>query len=61
MTFKVYNLGSKRPRLHRAYVLGVFTNISTTVLMNGRTDKRKVGNSYLDLNSQDHTVVYFAL
>ena len=32
MTSEEYNLGSKRPHLHRAYVLGEFTNISTTVL-----------------------------
>ena len=31
MTFKVCNLGSKRPHLHRAYVLGVYDNLGTTV------------------------------
>ena len=31
MTFKVCNLGSKRPHLHRAYVLGVYNNLGTTV------------------------------
>ena len=31
LTFKVGNLGSKRPHLHRAYVLGVYNNLGTTV------------------------------
>ena len=33
MTFKVSNLGSKRPHLHRAYVLGVYNNLGTTVIL----------------------------
>ena len=32
MTFKVCNLGSNRPHFHRAYVLGVYNDLSTTVL-----------------------------
>ena len=31
MTFKVSNLGSKRPNLQRAYVIGVCNNLGTTV------------------------------
>ena len=36
MTFKVSNPGSKRqrPHLNRAYVLGVFDNLGTTVKKN---------------------------
>ena len=33
MTFKVSNLGSERPHLHRAYVLGVYNNLGSTVKM----------------------------
>ena len=32
MSFKVCNLGSKRPHLHSAYVLGVYNNLGTTVV-----------------------------
>ena len=31
MTFKVCNLSSKRPHLHKVYVLGVYSNLGTTV------------------------------
>ena len=31
MIFKVCNLSSKRPHLHRAYVLGVYNNLGSTV------------------------------
>ena len=30
--FKLYDLGSKRPHLHRAYILGACNNLGTTVL-----------------------------
>ena len=33
MTFKESNLGSKTPRLHRNYVLEVYNNIGTTVVV----------------------------
>ena len=33
MSFKVCNLGSKRPHLHSAYVLGVYNNLGTTVVV----------------------------
>ena len=29
--FKVSNLGLKRPHLHRAYVIGLYNNLDTTV------------------------------
>ena len=38
MTFKVYDLGSKKPRLHRAYVIGVCIFFATAVVGQNRRE-----------------------
>ena len=57
MTFKVFNLGSKWPHLHRAYVLRVFTNISTTVSSTGRAKHYILLTSFKFTSHQGKRVV----
>ena len=40
MNLKVHNLGSKRSRLHKAYVIGLYNNLGTTVLDQFRVDMK---------------------
>ena len=56
MTFKACNLGSKRPHLHRAYVLGVCNDLGTTVGC-----IREVGISYLSSNHNFNERILFRM
>ena len=47
MSFKVCNLGSKRPHLHSAYVLGVYNNLGTTVQKDETCDEIYLSVNFL--------------
>ena len=45
MTFKVCNLSSKRPHLYRAYVIGVYNNLGSTVCTRGSNPILEISKS----------------